>query len=632
MFKQARDVLLDAHCDYDAAIAKFVWPQFEATFNWAIDWFDEIARGNPRTALWIVEENGAEARYSFNEIAIRSDIVAHWLKQNGVGEGDSVMLMLGNQVELWESMLAVMKLGAVIVPTTTAVDTDDITDRVTRGNVKAVIANTADVTKFDSIAGDFLRVAIGGPVDRWLVYPTVTGSAPTSHDVVTAPSDRLLLYFTSGTTSRSKLVEHTQTSYPVGHLTTMNFLGLRPGDIHLNISCPGWVKHAWSCFFAPWIAEATVFVYNYSRFDAEALLAQLRRAQVSTFCAPRALWRMLIQSDLGGKPVALREVIGAGEPLNPEVIGQIRRQWGLTIRDGFGQTETTALVGTPPGLPLEIESMGKALPGVPIVIVDPVTGELSDDGEICLDLAQNPVNLMTGYLDDPERNAAVTAGGFYHTGDIVSRHNDGYITYVGRTDDVYLPTTRCHRSSWKACSSNIPQWRRLRSFQRRTRLVSRCPRPTSRWPLGGNPTQTKPSRLSSTPASICPRTCVSGASSSSTSRKRSREKSAASNYAVGKTQPQVAVSRSRASGVTANSPSVGGGNQVFHSADPVGIDPTERGRMTTLVRTDPVSSSQRPALAELLSVPASWPGTDSPSTSENKYLSSVGATGRRDQP
>jgi acetyl-CoA synthetase len=250
----------------------------------------------------------------------------------------------------------------------------------------------------------------------------------------------LLLYFTSGTTSRPKLVEHTQVSYPVGHLVTMYWIGVQPGDVHLNVASPGWAKHAWSCFFAPWIAEATIFCYNYTRFDAPALLTQLRDEQVTTFCAPPTVWRMLINADLSGGAGSLREVVGAGEPLNPEVISQVQRNWGLTIRDGFGQTETSVLVANAPGSPVKPGSMGRPLPGVPAVLVDPVTGKLIEgpgEGEICLDLAQHPLPLMTGYQGDPERNAEAMSGGYYHTGDVASRDDDGYLTYIGRTDDVF---------------------------------------------------------------------------------------------------------------------------------------------------------------------------------------------------
>ena len=436
-FKQARDLLLASYGDYDTAVSTFEWPELGDRFNWAIDWFDAFARDNDGTALWIVEEDGSEAKYSFDDMSRRSDQVGRWLSSLGISRGDSVVLMLGNQVELWESMLAVMKLGAVLMPTTTAIGSADLTDRIERGQAKAVIVNPVDAPKFDDVPGDYLKISVGdipGWTDFHAAYD-VQDAKP--FEVVTSPEDRLLLYFTSGTTSKPKLVEHTQVSYPVGHLSTMYFLGLQPGDVHLNISSPGWAKHAWSCFFAPWIAEATIFVYNYTRFDAKALLGQIRRAEVTTFCAPPTVWRMLIQADISGGGGALREAIGAGEPLNPEVISHVQKEWGLNIRDGFGQTETTALVANTPGSELKFGSMGRPLPGVPVVIIDPVTGLEADEGEICLDLAKTPYNLMTGYLGDPARNAEVMKGGYYHTGDVASRDERGYITYVGRTDDVF---------------------------------------------------------------------------------------------------------------------------------------------------------------------------------------------------
>ncbi|MFE2957871.1 AMP-binding protein [Nocardia tengchongensis] len=442
-YRAARDGLLAAGTDYDAAVRDFEWPRLTGEFNWATDWFDAIARGNDRPALWIVEEDGSEQRVSFDEMADRSDRVATWLSGLGVGKGDRVMLMLGNQVELWEAMLAVAKLGAVIMPTTGALGPADLSDRIERAGARFVIANHGDTGKFDEVPGDYTRIVVGeaglsNDTAGWLPYAdaaAVESAGP--FRAVTEVTDPLLIYFTSGTTSKPKMVQHSQISYPVGHLTTMYWIGVRPGDVHLAISAPGWAKHAWSCFFTPWLAEATVFVYNYARFDAAALLAQLRRAEVNTFCAPPTVWRMLIQADLGERPAGLREILGAGEPLNPDVIAQVEKAWGLTIRDGFGQTETTLQVGNTPGQPLVPGSMGRPAPGVPVVLVDPITGQLADEGEICLDLAAAPVNLMTGYLGDPERNAAVMAGGYYHTGDVAARDADGHITYIGRTDDVF---------------------------------------------------------------------------------------------------------------------------------------------------------------------------------------------------
>ncbi|WP_411699941.1 AMP-binding protein [Conyzicola sp.] len=435
-FRAARDQLLDLRTDGATAAAEFEWPDVGDHFNWAVDWFDVIAEGNDAVALWIVEEDGSERNVTFAEMAARSDQVANWFASLGVERGDHVMLMLGNQVELWESMLAIMKLGAVILPTSTVLGTADLADRVDRAGVRHVIVNADDAGKFDGVAGEYTRVVVGEAAG----WTSFSDSQNASHDkpsVVVDTSDASIIYFTSGTTSKPKMVVHTQSSYPVGHLTTTYWLGVRKGDVHLAISSPGWGKHAWSCFFAPWIAEATVFVYNYGRFDPAALRAQLDRAKVTTFCAPPTVWRMLIQSALGERPSSLRETLSAGEPLNPEVISQVQRAWGLVIRDGYGQTETTAIVANAPGSALKAGSMGLPLPGVTVVLVDPLTGGPADEGEICLDLSTPAVNLMAGYFGDPRRSADVVRDGYFHTGDVASRDENGYITFIGRTDDIF---------------------------------------------------------------------------------------------------------------------------------------------------------------------------------------------------
>jgi acetyl-CoA synthetase len=252
----------------------------------------------------------------------------------------------------------------------------------------------------------------------------------------TRADDTLLLYFTSGTTSKPKLVEHSHQSYPVGHLSTMYWLGLLPGDVHLNISSPGWAKHAWSNFFAPWNAGATAFVFKFDRFDAKALLDVLARCAVTSLCAPPTVWRLMVQEDLRSYAVALRELVAAGEPLNPEIIDQVERAWGITIRDGYGQTETTAQIGNSPGQPLKPGSMGRPMPGYPVVLLD-AEGREADEGEISLRLDPRPVGLMKGYFEDPDLSAAAFGEGYYRTGDVASRDGDGYITYVGRADDVF---------------------------------------------------------------------------------------------------------------------------------------------------------------------------------------------------
>ncbi|MFY9932212.1 MAG: AMP-binding protein [Streptosporangiaceae bacterium] len=443
-FRAARDLLLASREDYSTARRDFAWPELDE-FNWALDWFDVIAREHPdRPALRVVGDDGTDVSLTYAEMSSRSNQVANWLRELGVGRGDRVLLMLGNVPPLWELILGAMKLGAVIIPASTLLQPADLVDRVTRGQVRHVIAETAQLPKFADVPGDWTRIAVGAspaeePAAGWHWYASAFGS-PTEFaaEGITQAGDPLLLYFTSGTTALPKLVGHTQVSYPVGHLSTMYWVGIQPSDVHLNLSSPGWAKHAWSNLFAPWDAGATVLVLNYQRFSAASLLAAIGGCQVSTFCAPPTVWRMLIQADLAGADVSsLREVVAAGEPLNPEVIEQVRKAWGLTVRDGFGQTETTAQVGNTPGQPVKAGSMGRPLPGYPVVLVDPLSGSVGRDGEICLDLSQRPLGLMTGYLDDPELNAEAMRGGYYHTGDVASIDDDGYITYVGRTDDVF---------------------------------------------------------------------------------------------------------------------------------------------------------------------------------------------------
>lgn len=436
-FRAARDFLLAHRDDYATAYEKFRWPVLTG-FNWALDWFDKIAEGNDAPALWIVEEDGSEARYSFAQLARRSNQVANMLRRAGVRRGDRIILMLGNQVELWETVLAVMKLGAIMIPCTPLLGTAELRDRLTRGRARHVVAGSSCTGKFDGVEGEYTKIAVGGPVDGWLRYADAYREAGTLTPYgLTMSRDTLLLYFTSGTTAQPKLVEHTHASYPAGHLSTMYWIGLRPGDVHLNISSPGWAKHAWSNVFAPWDAEACVFVFNYTRFDADRLLDTLGRCGVTSFCAPPTVWRMLVQADLGRLGTPPREVVAAGEPLNPEVIERVRDAWGRTVRDGFGQTETTVQIANTPGQPVKPGSMGRPVPGYTVVLIDPVTGEPADEGEICLDLEDPPLGLMTGYHSDEERTAEAMAGGRYHTGDLGSRDEDGYITYVGRTDDVF---------------------------------------------------------------------------------------------------------------------------------------------------------------------------------------------------
>jgi acetyl-CoA synthetase len=436
-FFASRDVILKHRTDYATAMREFRWPAHEQ-FNWALDYFDTIAADNHRPALHIVEEDGRETIRSFAELSTASDRVANFLRGLGARRGDCVLLMLGNEVALWETLLAAIKLGVIITPATTLLTTDDLQDRVDRGHVRHVITSAINASKFDAVRGTYTRIAVGDAPAGWHGYDAARyADAAFAPSEATHGSEPMLLYFTSGTTAKPKLVVHTHQSYPVGHLSTMYWIGVQAGDRHWNISSPGWAKHAWSSFFAPWNAEATIFIFNYARFNAAAVLDALVRYRVTTLCAPPTVWRMLIQQPLGEYRVSLREALSAGEPLNPEVIDQEQKAWGLTIRDGYGQTETTAQIGNSPGQPLKVGSMGRPLPGYDVVLLDPDGRESETEGEVCLRLDNRPLGLTPGYADDQVKTSDVMRDGYYHTGDIASRDSDGYLTFIGRADDVF---------------------------------------------------------------------------------------------------------------------------------------------------------------------------------------------------
>ena len=435
-FFKARQLLFDLREDYQRAYAEFEWPKL-THFNWALDYFDQIARDNHAPALWVVDEGGSEHKLSYAQMAKRSNQVANHLRRLGVQRGERILLMLGNEVPLWEIMLAAIKLGVVVSPATTLLTPTDLLDRFQRGGIKHVVTGVANTAKFENISGDYTRIAVGGGASGWQEFAdSHKESERFSPHGETLGSDPMLLYFTSGTTAKPKLVMHTHASYPVGHLSTMYWIGLRPGDVHWNISSPGWAKHAWSCFFAPWNAGATVFIFNYARFAAKQVLDTLVRFPVTTLCAPPTVWRMMIQEPMHQYKTHLREVIGAGEPLNPEIIEQVRGAWQLELRDGYGQTETTAQIGNTPGQKIKPGSMGRPLPGYQVVLLD-ANDQPSDEGEICLDLTDSPVSLMAGYEGDAGKTIEAMRAGAYHTGDVAQRDADGYITYVGRADDVF---------------------------------------------------------------------------------------------------------------------------------------------------------------------------------------------------
>lgn len=436
-FKAARQQLLGLREDYDRAYAEFEWPELD-DFNWALEWFDDYARDNEQPALWLVDEDGSEEKHSFEHMRQRSNQVANYLRTLGMARGDTLLLMLDNVTPLWETMLACIKLGVVMIPASTLLSADDLRDRLGRGGVTHVLAGAEYVGRFDEAPDNVTLIATGDAPAGWQAFAdSQQQSADFEPQGATRADDPLLLYFTSGTTSKPKLVLHTHQSYPVGHLSTMYWIGLQPGDIHFNISSPGWAKHAWSNFFAPWIAGATIFLYRSARFSAPDMLKVIADKGVTSLCAPPTVWRMLIQEDLDSWKTSLKGLIGAGEPLNPEVIARVEKAWGLTIRDGYGQTETSAQVGNSPGQPIKPGSMGRPLPGFSIALLD-ANDQLADEGEIAIDVRNTrPTGLMHSYRDDDERMAQALHDGYYRTGDVARRTEDGYYWYVGRADDVF---------------------------------------------------------------------------------------------------------------------------------------------------------------------------------------------------
>ncbi len=446
-YRAARDRLM-ALAPTEVA-EEFVWPSFEH-FNFGLDWFDALANDPVRAqqpALIVTGDTGT-TRLTFAELSDRSTQVAGWFQSLGVSRGDKFMMMLDNEVELWEAMLAAIKIGAVILPTTVMLNPDALASRIQRADVQWVLTNQQNIGKFADLD------ALG--VDMSSIGLIVTGEQPVvgTHaytDAFTAPAQfvidgptpadaEMLVYFTSGTTSEPKMVLHTQQSYSVGHFSTLYWLGLKADDVHLNISSPGWGKHAWSSFFAPWIGEATVLSVNYARFDAATMLDVIEEFNVTSLCAPPTVWRMLIHADMGRVPIPPRNAVSAGEPLNLSTLEKVREAWGVTIRDGYGQTETTLQIATTPGLDVPAGALGIPLPGFSVELVDEATEDIiagPGTGQVALRLDPGPIGLTPGYYRDDERNLKVFGNELYLTGDLMSRDDNGVYSYVGRADDLF---------------------------------------------------------------------------------------------------------------------------------------------------------------------------------------------------
>ncbi|MFG3041088.1 acyl-CoA synthetase [Streptomyces sp. NPDC048330] len=444
-YRAARDLLLRLRGDREAACAAFRWPR-AGDFNWALDWFDVIAEGNDRPALEILGRPGPDGavpvvdRLTFAELSARSDELAVTLGECGVRRGERVLILLGTRAELWETLLGCVKSGAVVVPGYQDLTRDEAADRITRGAIRHVLCAPELMSLIEGLPVPGLRMAPGADRAGWVPYPDTRGPGRRAHvpDRPTRTADPSFCYFTSGTTSLPKLVEHSHAGYGVGHLSSLYWSGLRPGDRHLNLSAPGWAKHSWSSFFVPWAAEATVLAPPDGGLPPELLPRALADHAVNSLCAPPSAWRAVLPYVTGGAGAPrLREATAAGEPLTAETVRRVEAAWGVRVRDGYGQTEATALIGRAPGTPEPIAPLGHPLPGYRIVLRDPETGEAGDAGEVCVDLADRPPGVMLGYAGLPGRTADAFAGGLYRTGDRGERCADGSVRLLGRTDEVF---------------------------------------------------------------------------------------------------------------------------------------------------------------------------------------------------
>jgi acetyl-CoA synthetase len=435
-FLAARDLLHTLWDEHDAAVARFSWPAPER-FNWALDWFDQVAVDNTRIALRLIDADcgtAATDAVSYAELSESSNRVANWLRRNGLRRGQQVLLMLDAQIAVWEVMLAAMKLGAVVVPIPTAVSPVDLINVLRRTEIACVVTADRFTDLFSPLAPRTIRVCVGEKTAGWFHYANAYAErrvfVPNGD---TNADDPLFIYLTSGATARPRMVCHTHTSYPIGSLSGMYWSGLLPGDVHVDTAASGQAAHAWSSLFGPFNAEATVVSANLSAGESpNTLLQVLEQQRVSSLCAAPAIWETLLQHDPGSRPKSLREACSIGAPLAADVIEKVRAAWGVTVRDGYGQTETTPQIGMTVGLPGRLGAMGKPLPGYPVALIDPRTGEPSGEGEICLELAGRPAGLMSGYFQDTEATAARFVGGYFHTGDLARRDSEGYLTYQGR--------------------------------------------------------------------------------------------------------------------------------------------------------------------------------------------------------
>ena len=420
------------------------------TFNFGFDVVDAIGDKYPdKLAMLHIANDKTERRFTFREIKRHSARTANYFKTLGIGKGDRVMVVLKRHYQFWLTMVALHKLGAVAVPATYMLKEHDFAYRFTAANIKAIVCtgdgDTAEIVERAAAESGkaSIRILVGPEREGWHnfdeEYKMFSSTFNRSEDTPCG-SDPALIFFSSGTTGNPKMVQHSHT-YALGHFITAKYWHCCERDgIHFTISDTGWGKSLWGKLYGQWLCEGAVFVYDFDRFNAADLLPMFAKYQITTFCAPPTMLRMLIKDDLSRYDFSsLHHISTAGEALNPEVSRQFRKATGLEIAEGFGQTETTLTVANLYGSPIKLGSMGKASPQYHVEVLDKdgKIAPVGETGEIVIDVSQGaPVGLFLGYLDDEEKTSEAWHDGWYHTGDAAWKDEDGYFWYVGRVDDV----------------------------------------------------------------------------------------------------------------------------------------------------------------------------------------------------
>ena len=430
--------------DYQETYSSFQWERPDK-YNFARDVIDRWEPDIP--ALFWVDDDGTEISRTFAQISEASRRLCNVLTGAGVRTGDTVIVMLPRVIPWWETFTATLRMGAVISPGTVQLSEKDLEYRINAAAATCVVTDSANAAKVDAVMGNCptlaVRIVTDGRRDGWIDYEqAVAAASPEFETVDTGAEDEAICYFTSGTTGYPKMCIHSH-NYAIGHrITGELWLDLKPDDLHWNVSDTGWGKAAYSSYFGPWLCGTTLFIHHTTGFNPQQTLELLAKYPITTFCGAPTIYRMLVLQDLSRyRFKALRHCTGAGEPLNPEIIDTWKKATGLTIRDGYGQTESVILCASFPCIEPKAGSMGRPAPGIDLQVIDDEGNIVEPDteGDIAVRIKpQAPQGFFREYRNDPERTAATRRGDWYVTGDRAYRDEDGYFWFVSRADDVIL--------------------------------------------------------------------------------------------------------------------------------------------------------------------------------------------------